>query len=78
MKKFGNSFYRFPIPRWFYKYEEVKRFLILRESVEAWFRDYSTPDTLLELDEADWDALLVSCHTNEIDKMTIKLFGHGH
>ena len=46
--------------RWFYKYYETHRLLILRDYVETWFNEYDErPDNVKVIEDEDWDLLTV-------------------
>jgi hypothetical protein len=44
--------------RWFFKYSEAHRALILREQIDAYFDQYDG-DTLEAINEDDWKLILV-------------------
>ena len=46
--------------RWFYKYYETHRLLILRNHVETWFNEYEErPNHVAVIEDEDWDLLTV-------------------
>jgi len=45
--------------RWFFKYTEVHRALLLREHIDTFFDTFDIPATLDKIEEDDWQLLLV-------------------
>ena len=45
--------------RWFFKYMEVERALVLKEHINMFFETYDTPHTLSMIEDEDWENLLV-------------------
>ena len=45
--------------RWFFKYAEVNRALLLKEHIDVFFDSFDVPETLDMIDEDDWELLLI-------------------
>ena len=45
--------------RWFFKYMEVERALVLKEYIDTFFDSYDTPRTLSRIEDEDWENVLV-------------------
>ena len=45
--------------RWFHKYSEAHRALLLREVIDKFFDEFETPDKVSPLDDDDWKSVLV-------------------
>ena len=45
--------------RWFHKYNEVKRFLELKDTVIQFYDNFDIPDRIVRMDDDDWHLLLV-------------------
>jgi len=45
--------------RWFFKYAEVKRGLILKDHIDFFFEEYDIPPSLSGLEQEDWKLLIV-------------------
>ena len=45
--------------RWFFKYTEVHRALLLKEQIDTFFDTFDVPATLKKITEVDWDLLLI-------------------
>ena len=45
--------------RWFHKYSEAHRALLLREVIDKFFGDFETPNKVSPLDDDDWKSVLV-------------------
>ena len=45
--------------RWFFKYSEAHRALLLKDHINTFFEEFETPDTLDPIEEYDWEMIVV-------------------